>query len=184
MAYTAVYPYYSDSYSRQFNLESEKNETNSQGVTIPGSSLTKKKEVFKKSTDSEIHNEKLCELLAPFSTNKEDDEETIGEKGVGLTFVIFQSNNFKITTIHENKKSTATIKNGRQWKNSTSTSLPQIENYNVSDSNEKSSTCIEVMNLGDIPIFELTFKQLEYVLRSKTAAGNTTAKNLGDRGAG
>ena len=33
-------------------------------------------------------------LLSPFSTNKENDSSSIGEKGVGLKFVIFQSNEF------------------------------------------------------------------------------------------
>ena len=41
------------------NLESDKIDTNSQGATIPENSIAKKKEFFKKSTDSEIHKEKL-----------------------------------------------------------------------------------------------------------------------------
>ena len=45
------------------NLESDKIDTNSQGETIPENSVAKKKELFKKSTDSEIHKEK-------FSTSK------------------------------------------------------------------------------------------------------------------
>lgn len=32
---------------------------------------------------------KFADLLKPFSTDKRDDAETIGEKGVGLTFVMF-----------------------------------------------------------------------------------------------
>ena len=45
-----------------------------------------------------IENHQLPILLAPFSTNKEDDDEAIGEKGVGLTFVIFSCNKFFIKT--------------------------------------------------------------------------------------
>ena len=41
------------------NLESDKIDTNSQDATIPENSVAKKKEFFKKSTDSEIHKEKL-----------------------------------------------------------------------------------------------------------------------------
>ena len=41
------------------NLESDKIDTNSQGATIPENSVAKKKEFFKKSTDSEIHKENL-----------------------------------------------------------------------------------------------------------------------------
>tara|TARA_Y100000031_G_scaffold45194_1_gene51700 strand:- start:3134 stop:5827 length:2694 start_codon:yes stop_codon:yes gene_type:complete len=41
------------------NLESDKIDTNSQGATITENSIAKKKEFFKKNTDSEIHKEKL-----------------------------------------------------------------------------------------------------------------------------
>ena len=41
------------------NLESDRIDTNSQGAIIPKNSVAKKKEFFKKSTDSEIHKEKL-----------------------------------------------------------------------------------------------------------------------------
>ncbi|WP_202965018.1 ATP-binding protein [Flavobacterium sp. ASV13] len=47
---------------------------------------------------SGIDPEMLPILLAPFSTNKENDEDSIGEKGVGLTFVLFSCNDFKITS--------------------------------------------------------------------------------------
>ncbi len=42
--------------------------------------------------------EKLIELLRPFSTDKSDDENQIGEKGVGLKFAYFQSSFFSIHT--------------------------------------------------------------------------------------
>ena len=41
------------------NLESDRIDTNSQGAVIPENSVAKKKEFFKKSTDSEIHKEEL-----------------------------------------------------------------------------------------------------------------------------
>lgn len=37
-------------------------------------------------------------LLRPFSTNKTNDSDSIGEKGVGLTFVMFSCNYFEIIT--------------------------------------------------------------------------------------
>lgn len=45
-----------------------------------------------------IKSELLGDLLKPFSTNKEGDPDSIGEKGVGLKFAYFQSNKFTINT--------------------------------------------------------------------------------------
>ncbi len=45
-----------------------------------------------------IEKDKIPVLLSPFSTDKENDLGSIGEKGVGLKFVIFQSNDFKMKT--------------------------------------------------------------------------------------
>jgi DNA topoisomerase VI subunit B len=45
-----------------------------------------------------IEPEHLAPLLRPFATKKGDNSRTVGEKGVGLTFAIFASDYFEITT--------------------------------------------------------------------------------------
>lgn len=60
----------------------------------------------------------LGDLLKPFSTNKDADPDSIGEKGVGLKFAYFQSNKFTITTFYNGIMSTGIIKDARVWKNS------------------------------------------------------------------
>ena len=45
-----------------------------------------------------ISKDDLPYLLRPFSSDKEISTETIGEKGVGLTFALFSCNLFEIET--------------------------------------------------------------------------------------
>ena len=63
--------------------------------------------------------EKLPGLLKPFSTDKADDEQTIGEKGVGLTFVIFACNDFYIKSGNGQGTGEGFVKDAFLWKNST-----------------------------------------------------------------
>lgn len=69
-----------------------------------------------------IEKDKIPILLTPFSTDKEEDKETIGEKGVGLKFVLFESDNFimKTTTNKSTEKFVVKIPGAKTWKNSTS----------------------------------------------------------------
>lgn len=118
-----------------------------------------------------IEKSELPILLAPFSTNKEEDDETIGEKGVGLTFVIFSCNKFNIKTGYKNVTTIGYIQDAYNWKNSTISDqiLLKIDNSDE----EFQGTKIELFDVKDSPIFRLTFEQLIYVLRTKTAIGCT-----------
>ena len=65
-----------------------------------------------------IEKEKIPILLSPFSTDKENDLGSIGEKGVGLKFVIFQSNDFKMktSTLNSQEISEVNIPGAKMWK--------------------------------------------------------------------
>jgi len=68
---------------------------------------------------------KLPELLAPFATDKEDDEQSIGEKGVGLTFVLFSCNDFYIKSGDGKQTTEGRVTDALTWKNSSeNNSLP------------------------------------------------------------
>lgn len=118
-----------------------------------------------------INPERLPELLAPFSTDKEGDENSIGEKGVGLTFVLFSCNLFEITSYQNGTGRTATINSAYDWKNSES---QKMLNLSLSEPNESfEGTKVVLKNIKNCPIFKLSFEQIKYVLRTKTALGNT-----------
>ena len=110
-------------------------------------------------------------LLAPFSTNKEDDEDTIGEKGVGLTFVIFSCNEFYIKTGNSTGVTQGKIVDAYNWKNSISSEQIFLDIDNLSE--EFQGSRIELRNVKESPIFKLSSEQLKFVLRTKTAIGST-----------
>tara|TARA_Y100001970_G_C14187635_1_gene833492 strand:+ start:142 stop:1857 length:1716 start_codon:yes stop_codon:yes gene_type:complete len=114
----------------------------------------------------------LLDLLVPFSTNKDEDNATIGEKGVGLSFGIFSSNYFEINTGDKNGKSRVVLKDARVWKEGTTNELIDVHEKEFSDQ-AFDGTDIILKDLGDLSIFDLSLEQLIYLLRTKTAIGCT-----------
>lgn len=118
-----------------------------------------------------IHPDEMPVLLKPFSTNKSSDEETIGEKGVGLTYVMFSCNYFEILSGTSQGTSKGTITDAYNWKGRTDNSKIQL-NHRFSQE-AFSGTRVSLRDIVASPIFNLTFEQLVFILRTKTALGNT-----------
>lgn len=114
----------------------------------------------------------LPQLLAPFSTDKEEDADSVGEKGVGLTFVIFTSNRFYIESSDGKTCSEGTILDAFNWKNSSNTSDLIELNHKILEDTYKGTT-ITIKEVNTDRIFQLSFNQLVYLLRTRTAIGNT-----------
>lgn len=124
---------------------------------------------------------KFIDLLAPHGTDKSNSNETIGEKGVGLTYTIFISNYYEIETksIHSHLK--GYIENASNWKLSNNEDLPTfINNIDLEIENNPidSFTSIKLNNIEDTftegdDLFNQKAEVLEYIIRSKTAVGFT-----------
>lgn len=113
----------------------------------------------------------LPELLKPFSSGKDSDSNTIGEKGVGLTFVLFNCNEFTIKTGNEEGSTIGKIKDALNWKISSNNEDLTID---ISSTDEKiQGTEVSLKNMEDLEIFQLNNKQMEYLIRTKTAIGST-----------
>jgi hypothetical protein len=110
-------------------------------------------------------------LLKPFSTNKMSDDNTIGEKGVGLTYVMFSSNYFEAISGTEKGASKGVIKNAHSWKLRTDNSKLPLDHKKLDD--VFIGTKVTLRDVAQIPLFNLTFEQLKYVLLTRTALGNT-----------
>ena len=117
-----------------------------------------------------IEEEILPDLLRPFSTNKENKEGAIGEKGVGLTFAIFQTNLFTI----QSGKVVGVIKDARYWKTADNGDILDLK---IDESNENlQGTKLVLQRLdSNLTLFKWSKEQLKFVLRTKTAIGNTNA---------
>lgn len=120
-------------------------------------------------------------LLAPSGTDKSGNALTIGEKGVGLTFCIFSSNEFHLDTKSKSGSYEGKINFARNWLSEDDPSSPPgIEDESSSDNPfpaEETGSTITLKNV-EVPgegedIFTLSPDRMEYLLRTKTAIGNT-----------
>jgi molecular chaperone HtpG len=136
-------------------------------------------------TGTGILPENLPDLLAPNATDKVGDISTIGEKGVGLTYCIFCSNHFEIETVSSAGYYEAEINGARTWRERDNVeNVPETENeVSETDEHEIGETGTRI-RLDDVKlaeeeeesIFELSPARLEYLLRTKTAIGNTKVR--------
>ncbi|MDO4270649.1 MAG: ATP-binding protein [Eubacteriales bacterium] len=133
----------------------------------------RRKEISIRDNGCGIAPEKLVELLRPFSTDKLEDESQIGEKGVGLKFAYFQSTYFKIITGNDSGSAQAEISDARLWKLQTSPEYLSVSYEKYSEPFR--GTEIILKGIENEQLFSLSIPQMKYILRTKTAVGNTSA---------
>lgn len=140
---------------------------------------SKERSIKIKDTGVGFSSEKFNELLAPHGTDKDLINDTIGEKGVGLTYTIFISNFYRIETQSENAYIKGYIENAALWKNGQIDDLPvfSIENWDEGNFNPlETYTEIYIKNIeklfpDDEDIFYANINVLEYFIRTRTALG-------------
>lgn len=114
---------------------------------------------------------KLPYLLKPFATNKSGVDIAIGEKGVGLKFVIFSSDYFRIKTGNSTGTREAEIVDANSWKKSTENRILPLKVRSIDE--QFAGTAVEVRGVDNENIFTLTVDQFVYVIRTRTAVGST-----------
>jgi hypothetical protein len=117
-----------------------------------------------------IPSEEIKRIVAPHVSLKSPKEANRGEFGVGLTFVAFCSNDFRLESISRNTKASLGIKNGYSWTMDENSKediqiLFDSETITIPDSYTK-------VFMKPIRFPEYTLPQLEYVLRRYTAVGD------------
>lgn len=123
-------------------------------------------------------------LLAPNETDKEDEEESVGKKGVGLKYAIFSSNLFRIETASATGTYSGTIRNALSWRLSNDNDpahLPNVEDETsarraITPPNTGTTIHLEGIDSLSNDIFTLSVERLVYLLRTKTAIGDTRKK--------
>lgn len=140
---------------------------------------------------------KLHEMLAPGGGDKDGSGEEVGEKGVGLTYVVFSGNNFSIESkVRDANVAAGKVQSAQAWLNEYPGSNRPLfleesitdspSSYNMASPREgqpaasyplDSFTKISVGNItpieGDVNIFSLTGSQLKDLIRTRTAIGVT-----------
>lgn len=118
-----------------------------------------------------IDPDKLETLLAPFSTDKEDDPTSIGEKGVGLTFTIFSCNSFYIKSGNDKGTATGKINDAYKWKHQVDDEVLLLFTDKIDENYQ--GTVVELSHVRESILFDLSVAQFKALLRTKTAFGNT-----------
>ncbi len=119
-----------------------------------------------------IDPDNLASRLRPFATRKGGNERTIGEKGVGLTFAMFASDYFEINTGTNSKSATGKIRGARAWKYADDDVLLDLE-VEISPTEPHTGTEVILQGVDAPELFALTPTQLSFVIRTRTAIGNT-----------
>jgi len=126
-----------------------------------------------------ISRDKLAEMLGPGGSDKNGNEVYVGEKGVGLTFCVFSSNEFIITTRVKNQQCIqGKISNANRWVMESDFPMPDLSINEINDNNYKHFTSFCSVLIKYIPslskdIFSFSEKMIEYILKTKTAIGCT-----------
>lgn len=128
-----------------------------------------------------ISPELLPELLAPHGTNKDGNNNLIGEKGVGITYSIFTSNYYEIRSQSENGYVAAIIEHAASWKNNAIDQIPEIEilAQKLETNSDPSKFNTEIVLKGieknfseTEDIFLQSLDVLKWIIRTKTAIGD------------
>lgn len=118
-----------------------------------------------------ISDGQISKIPSPHFTTKDPNSPNRGEFGVGLSFVAFCSNDFKLESLFSNEKSKIEIINGYSWAMDTGNDQNlEIKKFSpISVEGELSYTKI---SFKPIRFYQYSFKQLEFLLRRYTAIGD------------
>lgn len=127
--------------------------------------------------------DKVIDFVAPHETDKDEaDASVIGQKGVGLTYVIFSSNLFELKSKSTKGFFYGRITNALSWKNGQTNELPTLEimqRDGAANPPDESFTEIFISGVeenGAGEAEDIFFQEpqiLEFLFRTKTAIGST-----------
>ena len=123
----------------------------------------------------------IAGLLAPHGSDKPDKPKLIGEKGVGLTHVIFSTDEFEIKTASIKGTFSGKVQNASMWR-AAKAALPKLLGESNDTKTNPNDTFTEItandVDTGDENdpenIFCLGFPAIACILRTKTAVGSTS----------
>jgi hypothetical protein len=131
------------------------------------------RKIFMSDNGVGINPAKIEKLLRPFGTDKSGTPDQIGEKGVGLKFVIFSSANFSLQTSGAEGACAVKIDGAAAWVDSTTMDSLGLDLTETAPSDAPGTHVEVVLSASDHPIFDYSFEDLIFLLRTKTAIGDT-----------
>jgi molecular chaperone HtpG len=121
-----------------------------------------------------INPEEFENLFVPYGTNKRSDSNAIGEKGVGLKFVIFSTNKFRLTSHHEKGSFEVSVDNAADWLRSDGDTEIRFSSERIDNPDSLRGVRVSATLKDDKhEFFDLSEPQLRHLLLTKTAVGST-----------
>lgn len=137
-----------------------------------------KRRIVVKDTGVGIDSSDVKEIVAPNGTDKEDELESIGEKGVGLTYTIFSCNKFVIETQTTNTFFKGEIVNASSWRQRLNEVVPELDIFEEKVTEETNQTYtiislegIDLFDPQDDDLFAQSVEVLKYIIKTKTVLG-------------
>lgn len=115
----------------------------------------------------------LSKLMGPFATNKLGASGQIGQKGVGLTFIVFSSSTFRIESHHPDGSMAGQVDGARAWLESSSPELLYVGEESLDPAPSGVKIKFKLNQLSH-PLFDLTPQEVLFALRTRTALGHTS----------
>ena len=115
----------------------------------------------------------LLRLLRPFASDKGGHSNQIGQKGVGLTFVLFSTVSFELETHGASGSAIAMVHGASSWANSAEDNDLLVEVGETSPASIGTRIKIKLSD-PENPLFDLSFAELTFALRTRTALGSTS----------
>lgn len=137
-----------------------------------------KRSILVKDSGIGIESDIVQDIVAPNGTDKEDEMDSIGEKGVGLTYTIFSCNRFAISTQTSNNHFEGEILHASAWRHKHTDEVPELIILKKEELSDNDKTFTSVL-LEDVEPFEpyeddlfcQTAGVIEYIIRTKTVVG-------------
>lgn len=126
----------------------------------------------------------IQEVLAPGGGDKSGSDDQVGEKGVGLTYAAFSGDDFRLSTSCGGEQTSCTLTGGAAWVMVEDDSVhpPKFDMPPVATAPEGfeggSFTSVRIAGIpkrSSKDLFSLTNEDLKWILRTRTAVGDTRA---------
>lgn len=135
---------------------------------------TSKNQIVLNDNGAGISPSDIEELFVPYGSNKRDNADSIGEKGVGLKFVIFSTNSFSLVSHHDSGSFKVDVEGAASWLHNENNKQITFQSTIIENPDDIRGVEVKlILNEDDHPLFNLSLEQLKTLLLTKTAAGST-----------
>ncbi|MCC7309007.1 MAG: ATP-binding protein [Acidobacteria bacterium] len=123
--------------------------------------------------------DELAQVLRPGRTLKAAKASLRGEKGVGLSFLVFSTNSLVVESVNATTKVIGEVQNAFDWVSGKIDEVPTLELEKETVKSKPSFSRITLSGVASLDdahnLFSYSIGRLKYILRTRTSVGNTAS---------